>query len=79
MDALIEQLKYGILYVCVGVGICVCPISSKVLRTGTEYFTLMKSDPNSDSAADDMTNFMICDIFRTTPLFRGKHEFLKIK
>ena len=49
-----------------GVGGCGYPISFKVLRTGTAYFALIKSAPNSDLEADDMTDFTGCKIFSTT-------------
>ena len=40
-----------------GVGGCVCPSSANVSLMVRPSFTLTKSAPNSDSAADDATNF----------------------
>ena len=65
--------------VWVGVGGCGCPIFSKVLCTGTEYFSLFKSAPNLYLAADDMNNFIMCEIFNTAPFLDGKFALIKIK
>ncbi len=37
----------------------------------TAVLALMNSAPNSASAADDITAFMICEIFNTAPLLVG--------
>ena len=52
---------------------------SNAWRAGIASLQLMKRSPNSASAADDMTAFMICDITRTDPLFDGMAESLDMK
>jgi hypothetical protein len=37
----------------------------------TAVLALMNSAPNSASAADDITAFIICEIFNTAPLLMG--------
>ena len=39
----------------------------------------MKRSPNSDSAAEDITAFMICEMVRTDSLFGGMYELLDMK
>ena len=65
-----------VLYVCIGVGDCVCPLSSSNWRAGMNYLQLMKNSPSSDCAADDMTALMILDIVNTAPLLGGNTLFL---
>ena len=60
-----------VLSVCMGVGGCLCPISSRAWRAGIASRQLMKRAPSSASAADDMTAFIICATVRTAPLFGG--------
>ena len=60
-----------VLSVYIGVGGCLCPISSSVVLAGTAFLQLMKSAHSSASAADDMTALTILDIVVTAPLFGG--------
>ncbi len=57
----------------VWMGVCGCgwPISSSVCRIDTAILALMNSAPNSASAADDITAFIICEIFNIAPLLIG--------
>ena len=59
------------LSVWMGVRGCGCPISSSVCRIDTAVLALMNSAPNSASAANDITAFIICEIFNTAPLLIG--------
>ena len=59
------------LSVCIGVRVWGWPNSSIVFRMETAIFALMNNAPSSASAADDMTDFIICDMLRTAPLFIG--------
>ena len=59
------------LSVWMGVRGCGCPISSSVCRIDTAVLASMNSAPNSASAADDITAFIICEIFYTAPLLMG--------
>ena len=59
------------LSVWMGVRGCECPNSSSVHRMDTAVLALMNSAPNSASAADDITAFMICEIFSSAPLLMG--------
>ena len=54
-------------------------MSSKVFSIDTAYFELMKSAPNYDSESDNITAFIICEIFMTAPLFGRKLVLLEIK
>ena len=65
-----------VLSVCIVVGGCLWPIVSNALRAGIASLQLMKRDPNSASAAEEMTAFMICEMVRTDPLFGGTAELL---
>ena len=47
------------LSICTGVGRFVCPISSSVMRKGTEALQLMKVAPHSASDAVEMIFLMI--------------------
>ena len=51
------------------------PISSSVLHIETAVFAFIKKAPSLASAADDMTARMICEMFRTAPLFVGMSSF----
>ena len=51
------------------------PISSRVWRIETAVFAFINKAPSSASAADDMTARMICEMFRTAPLFVGMSSF----
>ena len=68
-----------VLSVCIGVGGCLWPIVSNAWRAGIASIQLMKRDPNSASAAEDMTDFMICEMVRTDLLFGGTVESLDMK
>ena len=59
------------LSVWMGVRGCGCPISLIVCRIDTAVLVLMNSAPNSASAADDITAFIICKIFNIAPLLMG--------
>lgn len=59
------------LSVWMGVAGCLCPISSSVILIGMAAFAFKNTAPNSASAADDMTAFIIVDIVKTAPLLGG--------
>ena len=59
------------LLVWIGVCGCGCPISLSVCCMDTAVLALMNSAPNSASAADDITAFIICEIINTAPLLMG--------
>ncbi len=67
------------LLVCIGVVGCGWPISSSVVRWGTACLALMNNAPNSNSAAEDMTALIICEIFKTARLFAGILSFIERK
>ena len=68
-----------VLSVYIGVGGCVWPIVSNPWRAGIASLQLMKRAPNSASAAEIMTAFMICEMARTDPFFFGMAELSDIK
>ena len=68
-----------VLLVCIGVGGCVCPISSRVWHAVIPSRQLMKRAPSSASTADDMTAFIMCSTVRTAPLFGGSAELLDME
>ena len=51
------------------------PSSSRVWRIDTAVFAFRNRAPSLASAADDMTARMICEMFRTAPLFAGISSF----
>ena len=59
------------LSVCIGVGGCGWPISSRMILINTASRAMMYSPANSASVADDMTCLMMCAMLRTAPLFGG--------
>ena len=59
------------LSVCIGIGGFGCPISVSMFLRWKASFALMNSPLSSDSAAEDMTTFMICAMLRMAPLFWG--------
>ena len=59
------------LSVCSGVGGCLCPSSSNMIRMYTASRAIMYNPASSASVADDITFFMICAMFNTAPLFGG--------
>ena len=68
-----------VLSVCIGVGGCLCPMVSNAWSAGIASLQLMKRAPNSASAAEDMTAFIIFEIVRTDPLFDGTAESSDMK
>ena len=67
------------LYVCNGVGGCLCRIYSKMILIYTAFLAMMYKAANSASVADDMTCFIMWAMFRTAPLFCGMMELLDRK
>ena len=65
--------------VFIGVGGCVCPISSSDWRAGMASLKLMKSAPSPASAADDMTALMVLAIVNTAPLLGGNSVLFDMK
>ena len=63
-----------VLSVCIGVGGCLLPIVPNAWRAGIDSMQLMERDPNSASAAEDMTASMIFEMARTDTLFGGTAE-----
>ncbi len=59
------------LSVCIGVHVCGWPNSLSIVRMETAVFALMNNVPSFASAADDMTDFIICKMLRTALLFIG--------
>ena len=59
------------LSVCIGVRVWGWPNSSSIVPMDTAVFALMNNAPSSASAANDMTDWIICDMLRTVPLFIG--------
>ena len=55
------------------------PMSIRVWRCGIISRAVMKRAASSDSAAEAMTNLMICAIDSTAPLNRGKGSFSERK
>ena len=51
----------------------------KVFLAGIACLEFRKRAPISASAADDMTFFMICAIFKTAPLFAGSSSLFDKK
>ena len=60
-----------VLSVCIGNGGCGQPILMRVLRSATIFWAVVKRAPNSASAADVITNLMICAMVRIAPFKRG--------
>ena len=76
---LVTTPRAVVLSVCIGVGGCLWPIFSNAWRARMASLQLMKRDPNSASAAENMTAFMICEMVRTDPLFGGTAESSDMK
>ena len=76
---LVTTPRAVVLSVYIGVGGYLWPIVSNAWRAGIASLQLMKRVPNSASAAEDMTDFMICEIVRTDSLFDGMAESLDMK
>ena len=68
-----------LLSVCIGVRGCLCPISFRSCRIATALHALMYNAPSSASAALDMTDLMIWDMFSTAPLFGGLSVSIDMK
>ena len=68
-----------VLSVYIGVGGCLCPISSSAWRAGMASRQLMKSALSSASAAEDITDLMILATVRTDPLLVGYSAVLDKK
>ena len=75
----VTTLSAVVLSVCIGVGGCLWSIVSNAWRAGIASMQLMKRYPNSASAAEYMTAFMICEMVRTDPFFGGTAESPDIK
>ncbi len=58
---------------------CFHPISSSALRRGIISLVVLYSAASLASAADAMTNLMICDMVRTGPFCRGMGSSLERK
>ena len=76
---LVTNQSAVVLSVCIGMVGCLWPIASNAWRAGIASLPLMKRAPNSVSAADDMTAFMICEMVRTDPFFGGTAELSVMK
>ena len=76
---LVKNPRAVVLSVCIGVGGCLCPIVSNAWRVGIASLLLMKRVPNSASAAEDLTAFIICKMLRTDSLFGGTVELSDMK
>ena len=57
-----------LLSVLIGVAGCRCPNSLQVIRSGSISRAFMNSAPISDSAADDITDFIIFAMMDMVPL-----------
>ena len=67
------------LYVWIGVGGCLWPISSTVFHAGIACCELIYSAPISASAAEVITFFMMFAMFNTDPLFAWFAAFSDMK
>ena len=56
---------------CMGVGVCGCPISSRVHCMETAVLASMNNASSLASAADDITALIRCNVLSTAPLFMG--------
>ena len=68
-----------VLTVWSGVGGYLFPITYRVWRSVIASRLLMKRDPRSASAGEDMISLMICEMVMTAPLFWGMAESLDMK
>ncbi len=59
------------LLVCIVVRVCGWPNSLSVVHMEMAGFALMNSAASSASAADDITDFITCEMLRTAPLLIG--------
>ena len=67
------------LSVCSGVGVCLSPISFKIILMYTASQDMMYNAANSAYVADYITCFIMWDMLRTAPLFCGVVELLDKK
>ena len=68
-----------VLSVWIGVGGCLWPISSTVVRAGIYCRGLIYIAPIYASAAEVITFLMICRIVKTAPLFAGFSALFDMK
>ena len=68
-----------VLSVCIGVGGCMCPISSRDWYAEMASLQLMNSATSSASVADDMNALMILTIDNTSTLLGGNTVLFDIK
>ena len=68
-----------LLLVWIGVGGCLCPISSSRCCSGMALRALMYNALSAASAVNDITALMICNMFRIALLFAGSSELLEQK
>ena len=68
-----------VLYVYIGAGGCVCPISSSYWRAGIASLQLIKIYLSSASVSDDVISLMILDIVNTDPLLVGDALLFEMK
>ena len=67
------------LYVCSGMGGCLCPTYSKMILMYTASLAMIYKAANSASVANEITCFIMWAMFRTAPLFCGMVELLDKK
>ena len=75
---LLTTPKAVVLSVCTGVGGCLCPMILRACRAGIASLQLMKRAASLASAAEDITDLMICYTVKTAPLFDGMASSLDI-
>ena len=68
-----------VFFVCIGVGGCLCSISSSDFHYGMASSLFIYRDPSLDFAAEDITVLMICAKVGMSPLFGGSGESLYMK
>ena len=68
-----------VLSVCINVGGCSFPITSRAGRAGMASLQLMRRAPSSASTAEDMTALMIWEMVTTATLFAGTAESFDMK
>ena len=68
-----------VLPVCIGVGVCLCHISSSGWRSGIASLQLIKIYLSSASVSDDVISLMILDIVNTDPLLVGDALLFEMK
>ena len=67
------------LLVCMGVGGCLWPNSSRIFRSSTALRALIYNAPILASAADDVTAFMILATLWIAPLLGGEGNIFQKK